>query len=181
MSADRSLANKAAIAGIGATEFSKESGRSELQLAAECVIDALADAGIDPAEVDGISTFKSDNNPESEVHRIIGGKNLKFFSRVDYGGGAACGVVMQAAMADRSPYSGGGGLPDFRRWKGNNCDAGSMGGGSGDGNGDGDGNGNGNGNGNGDGNGNGASTRGGGAIFGRSYASSYKSSTSSPR
>ena len=35
--------------------------------------------------------------------------------------------------------------------------------------------------GNGNGNGNGASTRGGGAIFGRSYASSYKSSTSSPR
>jgi hypothetical protein len=85
------------------------------------------------------------------------------------GGGDCVGRVMQAAMADRSPYSGGGGLPDFRRWKGNNCDAGSMGGGSGDGNGDGD------------SNGNGASTRGGGAIFGRSYASSYKSSTSSPR
>lgn len=99
MSSDRSFANKAAIVGIGATEFSKASGRSELQLAAECVIDALNDAGVDPAEVDGISTFKSDNNPESEVHRIIGGKELKFFSRVDYGGGAACGVVMQAAMA----------------------------------------------------------------------------------
>ena len=98
ISSDRSLANKAAIVGIGATKFSKASGRSELQLAAECVIDALTDAGIDPAEVDGMSTFKSDNNPESEVHRIIGGKNLNFFSRVDYGGGAACGVVMQAAM-----------------------------------------------------------------------------------
>lgn len=96
---ERSLANKAAIVGIGATEFSKNSGRSELQLAAECVIEALADAGIDPAEVDGISTFTSDNNPESEVHRIIGGKQLKFFSRVDYGGGAACAVVMHAAMA----------------------------------------------------------------------------------
>jgi len=98
ISSDRSLANKAAIVSIGATKFSKASGRSELQLAAECVIDALTDAGIDPAEVDGMSTFKSDNNPESEVHRIIGGKNLNFFSCVDYGGGAACGVVMQAAM-----------------------------------------------------------------------------------
>tara|TARA_B100001540_G_scaffold43534_1_gene38696 strand:+ start:4029 stop:5219 length:1191 start_codon:yes stop_codon:yes gene_type:complete len=98
-SSGNGFANQAAIVGIGATEFSKASGRSELQLAAECVIDALTDAGIDPAEVDGISTFKSDNNPESEVHRIIGGRNLKFFSRVDYGGGAACAVVMQAAMA----------------------------------------------------------------------------------
>lgn len=98
-SSSAGFSNKAAIVGIGATEFSKESGRSELQLAAECVVDALADAGIDPAEVDGMSTFTMDKNPESEVHRIIGGKNLKFFSRIDYGGGAACGVVMQAAMA----------------------------------------------------------------------------------
>lgn len=39
------LSGKAAIAGIGATDFSKNSGRSELRLAAECVLDALDDAG----------------------------------------------------------------------------------------------------------------------------------------
>ena len=39
----------AAIAGIGATEFSKDSGRSELRLAAEAVQTALADAGL-PAD-----------------------------------------------------------------------------------------------------------------------------------
>ena len=48
---------EAAIAGIGQTEFSKESGRSELQLAAECSKAALDDAGIDPSEVDGMITF----------------------------------------------------------------------------------------------------------------------------
>ena len=37
----------AAIAGIGATEFSKASGRSELQLSAEATLAALADAGLD--------------------------------------------------------------------------------------------------------------------------------------
>ena len=31
------IGNKAAIAGIGATEFSKDSGRSELRLAAEAI------------------------------------------------------------------------------------------------------------------------------------------------
>ena len=36
----------AAIAGIGATEFSKDSGRSELRLAAEAVRAALDDAGL---------------------------------------------------------------------------------------------------------------------------------------
>lgn len=93
------LSGKAAIVGIGATEFSKNSGRSELRLAVEAISAALHDAGIDPAEVDGLSTFTLDNNPEIEVFRNIGGRNLKFFSRTHYGGGAACAPVMHAAMA----------------------------------------------------------------------------------
>lgn len=94
-----SLANKAAIVGIGATEFSKNSGRSELRLAVEAITAALEDAGIDRSEVDGLCTYTMDNNPEIEVFRNIGGKQLKFFSRIHYGGGAACAPVMQAAMA----------------------------------------------------------------------------------
>ena len=45
-----------AIAGIGATEFSKDSGRSELRLAAEAVRAALDDAALTPADVDGLVT-----------------------------------------------------------------------------------------------------------------------------
>lgn len=93
------FAGKAAIAGIGATEFSKNSGRSELRLAAEATLEALRDAGIDPSEVDGMSTYTMDNNPEIELFRAIGGKELKFFSRIHYGGGAACAPIMHAAMA----------------------------------------------------------------------------------
>lgn len=93
------LSGKAAIAGIGATEFSKNSGRSELRLAVEAALAALEDAGIDPAEVDGMSTYTMDNNPEIELFRNIGGRDLKFFSRIHYGGGAACAPIMHAAMA----------------------------------------------------------------------------------
>ena len=93
------LSRKTAIAGIGATEFSKNSGRSEIQLAVEAVTAALGDAGIDPAEVDGMSTYSMDNNMEVEVHRLIGGRRLNFFSRTEYGGGAACAPVLQGAMA----------------------------------------------------------------------------------
>src|SRR5690606_31862071 len=95
----RTLSGQAAIVGIGATEFSKNSGRSEMQLAVECVLAALADAGIDPAEVDRISTYTMDNNPEIELHRLIGGRELKLFSQIGYGGGAACAPIQQAAMA----------------------------------------------------------------------------------
>ncbi|MEV4221301.1 lipid-transfer protein [Nonomuraea sp. NPDC049725] len=89
----------AAIAGIGATEFSKDSGRSELRLAAEAVLAALDDAGLSPAEVDGLVTFTQDANQEIAVAREVGIGDLSFFSRVDYGGGAACATVAHAAMA----------------------------------------------------------------------------------
>jgi len=95
----RSLRNRAAIAGIGQTEFSKESGRSELQLACEAIKAALDDAGLSPAEVDGLATFTMDTSEEAEVARNLGIPRLSMFARVPYGGGAACAVVMQAAMA----------------------------------------------------------------------------------
>src|SRR3954465_14583119 len=88
-----------AIAGIGATEFSKESGRSEMRLAAEAVSAALDDAGIAPAEVDGMVTFTMENNPEIEVARNVGIGDLKFFSRIHHGGGAGCATIQQAALA----------------------------------------------------------------------------------
>jgi acetyl-CoA acetyltransferase len=93
------FAGTTAIAGIGATEFSKDSGRSELRLAVEAVAAALADAGIDPGEVGGMVTFSSDTNPEIEIARSLGMGDLTFFSRIHYGGGAACATVHQAAMA----------------------------------------------------------------------------------
>jgi acetyl-CoA acetyltransferase len=93
------FARETAIAGIGATEFSKRSGRSELQLAAEAVFAALDDAGLAPRDVDGLVTYTQDANQEISVARETGIGELSFFSRVEYGGGAACGTVMHAAMA----------------------------------------------------------------------------------
>jgi acetyl-CoA acetyltransferase len=40
-----------------------------------------------------------DNNPEIELFRLLGGKELRFFARTHYGGGAACAPVLHAAMA----------------------------------------------------------------------------------
>ncbi|HEX2315972.1 MAG TPA: lipid-transfer protein [Thermomonospora sp.] len=94
-----SLSGKAAVVGIGATEFSKESGRSELRLAVEACLAAIRDAGLTPADVDGLVTFTQDTSAEIAVQRELGIPALRFFSRVEYGGGAACGTVAHAAMA----------------------------------------------------------------------------------
>ncbi|MEV8451055.1 lipid-transfer protein [Streptomyces sp. NPDC052095] len=93
------LGGRAAVVGIGATEFSKDSGRSELKLAVEAVRAALDDAGLTPADVDGLVTFTMDTSPEITVAQAAGIGELSFFSRVHYGGGAACATVQQAAMA----------------------------------------------------------------------------------
>jgi acetyl-CoA acetyltransferase len=96
---NESISGKAAIAGLGVTEFSKNSGRTELRLAMEATIAALKDAGIDPSEVDGFSSYSVDKVPEYEIARLLGCKEVKFFSQVPHGGGAACGPIMHAAMA----------------------------------------------------------------------------------
>ncbi|MCB5912269.1 lipid-transfer protein [Streptomyces pinistramenti] len=93
------LGGRAAIAGIGATAFSKDSGRSELKLAVDAVHAALDDAGLRPADVDGLVTFTMDTSPEITVAQAAGIGELSFFSRVHYGGGAACATVQQAALA----------------------------------------------------------------------------------
>jgi acetyl-CoA acetyltransferase len=92
-------AGKAAIVGIGATEFSKNSGRSELQLALEACVAACDDAGISPTQVNGLSTFTMETNPESEILRGLGIPELTHFSRIHFGGGAPCATIQYAAMA----------------------------------------------------------------------------------
>ena len=110
------LSRRAAIAGIGQTEFSKESGRTELQLACEAVKAALDDAGLTPADVDGLVTFTLDNNEEMEVGRSLGIDDVRLFSRIPYGGGASAATVLQAAMAVATRRRRGGGrLPGLQR------------------------------------------------------------------
>lgn len=93
------ISGRAAIVGVGETDFSKNSGRSELQLAVAAVRAALADAGLTPTDVDGLVTFTMDSTAEIALAREIGAGELRFFSQVGYGGGAACATVQQAALA----------------------------------------------------------------------------------
>jgi acetyl-CoA acetyltransferase len=94
-----SLKDEAAIAGIGVTEFTKNSGVSELALAAQCVVAACDDAGVDPGEIDGLVSFTLDSTDEIELARAIGAGDLTFYSKINYGGGAAVGTIAQAVMA----------------------------------------------------------------------------------
>ncbi len=92
----------AVIVGIGQTEFSKNSGRSELQLACEAIRLALDDAGLSPADVDGMTTFTLDSSEDVDLVRTLGIENLRFSSRVPHGGGGSTGTLAHAMAAVQS-------------------------------------------------------------------------------
>jgi len=94
--------NQAAIVGIGQTEFSKNSGRSEQQLAVEAILLACQDAGIDPSEIDGMTTFSLDNSDEVDVMRSLGCKEINYTTRLPQGGGASVATVVHAKNAVES-------------------------------------------------------------------------------
>ena len=89
----------AIICGIGHTEYSKNAGRSPLQLAVEAGRAAISDAGLTPADIDGSVTFQLDGNDELAVARNLGIPQLRFSSRTRGGGGGACATVQHAAAA----------------------------------------------------------------------------------
>jgi acetyl-CoA acetyltransferase len=89
----------AAIAGIGQTEFSRNAGRSELRLACESIAAALADAGLEVADVDGLVSYTIDPVEETELVRSVGLDEIGFSARVPYGGGGSIGVLLHAASA----------------------------------------------------------------------------------
>jgi acetyl-CoA acetyltransferase len=93
------LKDKSCIVGIADTEYSKNSGRSEMRLALEAIKGACDDAGISPKEIDGIVRFSVDGNQVDEIARNLGLENLRFFPEVFFGGGAGCGTIQMAAMA----------------------------------------------------------------------------------
>jgi len=94
-----SLRDKTAIVGIGQTRLAKHLEGSETELACRAVLAALDDAGIAPEEVDALGSFTLETTGEFELASALGLGEIKFFSQVPYGGGAACGAVGQVAMA----------------------------------------------------------------------------------
>jgi acetyl-CoA acetyltransferase len=90
---------RTAIVGIGQTEFSKDSGRSELQLAAEASLAAIEDAGLAPTDIDGMVTFTLDSSDEFRLMTALGIDELNYWSRTPHGGAGAHTTVQHAALA----------------------------------------------------------------------------------
>ena len=92
--------NQAAIAGIGATEFSKDSGVSVFSLAARAVKAAVADAGLQPKDIDGLATFgPNDSVAPNLLAPALGLKSLSWYVDQFLGGSVSMSILGQAALA----------------------------------------------------------------------------------
>lgn len=93
------IKDRTAIVGIGQTAFGKGFAESEEQLACQAIMMALDEAGIDPSEVDGLTSFSMQTAEEEHIGRDLGFGDLTFFSRTPAGGGGGAGTVVHGAMA----------------------------------------------------------------------------------
>lgn len=93
------IRDNAAIVGVGQTEFSRNSGRDELDMACEAIKAAVEDAGLTMADIDGLEAFTLERTSMPTLVGALGIPNLRFTSEISYGGGASCANIMQAAAA----------------------------------------------------------------------------------
>jgi acetyl-CoA acetyltransferase len=92
--------SQAAIVGIGCTEYAKDSGVSPFALAARAVKAAVADAGLELSDVDGLCTFGPDDSvAPNYLAPALGIDSMNFYLDHKLGGSVAMSVVGQAALA----------------------------------------------------------------------------------
>ena len=95
-----SLRDRVAIAGIGATAFSKDSGVSTLTLGCQAIMAALEDAGLSADDLDGVATFRvGDSVLPAILAQALGLKDLKYYVDQFGGGSVSHSIIGQAALA----------------------------------------------------------------------------------
>ena len=92
--------DRCAIVGIGQTDYSRNSGRSDLTLATQAALAAIDDAGLTPADIDGIVRCDMDTVRHDRPHRRRSAcPTSTYWADVGPGGVAAAAMVGQAVGA----------------------------------------------------------------------------------
>lgn len=94
------MRDRTAIAGVGYTPFSRDSGVSTLTLAIDAITAALDDAGLTLDDVDGLATHRvGDSTPPWVVAPALGLGDVTWYLDQFGGGSVSHAVIGQAAMA----------------------------------------------------------------------------------
>jgi acetyl-CoA acetyltransferase len=91
--------DRCAIVGVGETDYSRDSGRSDLTLATQAALAAIADAGLAPSDIDGLVRCDMDTVRHHDLSESIGMPDVTYWCDVGPGGVAAAAMVGQAVGA----------------------------------------------------------------------------------
>jgi acetyl-CoA acetyltransferase len=94
-----SLARSCAIAGIGNTAYTRGTDRSTLELHLEASLAALADAGLTPADVDGVLPSANAGRSAEDFIVNLGLRDLSFAPTAHMGGASLLSSVRNACLA----------------------------------------------------------------------------------
>ena len=95
----RRIQDRVAVVGIGHLPFAKDIGRPIGDTAVEAIQLALDDAGLVAEDVDGMSMLEMEATHEVSIARRLGVRELRWWDKISYGGGASCATLMHAAAA----------------------------------------------------------------------------------
>lgn len=87
------------IVGIGTTDFSRASGRSDLTLATQAALAAINDAGLQASDIDGIVRCDADNVRHTDLAEVLRIPQLTYWGECGPGGVAPCAMIGQAIGA----------------------------------------------------------------------------------
>lgn len=97
------VSGEVAIVGIGEAAYTKASGRTSREIAAEAVERAIADAGLEPADVDGITLARVDTDFDAEAFHAYFGTSHDLWVKPCGGGMTwAATAPYDAALAIRA-------------------------------------------------------------------------------
>jgi acetyl-CoA acetyltransferase len=99
---ERTLRGRAAVLGVGQSTYYRhgQSPHPEARLALEAIVNACADAGISPADIDGFSSYSNDRNDGPRMAAALGCRELRFSNMFwGGGGGGVAGALQNAAAA----------------------------------------------------------------------------------
>jgi acetyl-CoA acetyltransferase len=96
------VADAVAIVGVGESDYSWESGETELGLALAAIRAALADAGLEPREVDGLLRFSIDTAQQHELAPVLDIPKLRLSMDAAHGAASAVSMLAAASAAIRA-------------------------------------------------------------------------------
>jgi acetyl-CoA acetyltransferase len=96
------ISGRYAIAGVGESDVGRHLGRSGMALHLEAMTRAIADAGLDKSDIDGLITRPSRSEPQFNYSAVLAGRlgiSPTYFTDVALGGASSTSMILDAVAA----------------------------------------------------------------------------------